>query len=83
MDWVWRSELAINMDRAALQHNLAQAERHVAEGERHLARQEAIIAELDRDGHDATEALKLLATLRATQALHEQDLKRLLRQLSQ
>ncbi len=69
------------MQRAALQHDLAQAERHVARGGRHLARQEAIIAELDRDGHDTTEALKMLATMRATQALHEQDVRRLLKQL--
>jgi hypothetical protein len=69
------------MDRAALLQHLAQAEHHVAEGRRHLARQEELIAELDRDGHDTTEARKLLATLRATQALHQEDVERLLGQL--
>jgi hypothetical protein len=69
------------MDRTTLQQHLAQAERHAAEGRRHLARQEALVAELDRDGHDTTEARKVLATLRATQTLHEEDVGRLLGEL--
>jgi len=69
------------MDRAILRQHLAQAERHVAEGKRHLLRQEERIAELDRDGHDTVEARRLLATLRATQRLHEQDVERLLGEL--
>lgn len=36
------------------------AERHVAEGERNIARQRAIIAQLDRDGHNSSDALMLL-----------------------
>ena len=57
-----------------LQQHLAMAERHVALGEHHLARQEALIAELDRDGHDT-------ATMRATQRLHRQERNRLLAEL--
>ena len=64
-----------------LQQPLAMAERHVALGEHHLARQEALIAELDRDGHDTADALKLLATMRATQRLHRQERNRLLAEL--
>jgi len=45
------------MERARLLQRLAQTERHVAEGKRHPARQEALIAELDQDGHDITDAL--------------------------
>jgi len=36
---------------------------------------------LDRDGHDTTEALKLLVTLRKTQALHRQDVEWILQEL--
>jgi hypothetical protein len=32
---------------------LAQAERHVSEGEKTIAHQRAILAELERDAHDA------------------------------
>ncbi|HWV96933.1 MAG TPA: hypothetical protein VN130_07290 [Xanthobacteraceae bacterium] len=69
------------MDRALLQQHLTRAEQHAAEGERHLARQEALIARLDRQGHDTAEARKILATLRASQTLHEQDIQRILNEL--
>ncbi|MGX1164257.1 hypothetical protein AB7M16_000523 [Bradyrhizobium sp. USDA 372] len=70
------------MDREILQQHLALAQRHASMGEKHIARQESLIAELDRDGHDTAEARKILATLRDTQRLHEQDVERLLTQLS-
>jgi hypothetical protein len=70
------------MDRAMLQQHLAEAERHASAGLRHLSRQETLIAELDRDGHDTTEARKVLATLRTTQSLHEQDVERILGELA-
>jgi hypothetical protein len=69
------------MDRAVLIQHLAKAKQHAARGRQHLVRQEELIAELDRDGHDTTEARKVLATLRDSQALHEQDVARLLREL--
>lgn len=43
--------------------HLAQAKRHVAEGERHVADQIARIAQLERDGHDTTQAEAFLKTL--------------------
>ncbi|WP_128942893.1 hypothetical protein [Bradyrhizobium zhanjiangense] len=64
-----------------LQQHLVMAERHVDVGEKHLLKQEALIAEPDRDGHDTADALKLLATTRATQRLHLQDRDRLLAEL--
>jgi hypothetical protein len=64
-----------------LQEHLALAERHAMQGREQLTRQERLIAELDRDGHDTAEAIKVLATLRQTQTLHEQDVQRLLREL--
>jgi hypothetical protein len=69
------------MERAILKQHLAQAKRHSNRGRQHLARQVELIAELDRDGHDTMEARKVLATLRHTQVLHEQDVQRLLREL--
>ncbi len=58
------------MDPALISQRLADAERYVAEGLAHLDHQRAIIAELERDGHDATLARELLATLEKTQAIH-------------
>jgi hypothetical protein len=69
------------MNRNILLQHLAQAEWHAARGQQHLAKQECLIAELDRDGHDTTEALKLLVTLRKTQALHQRDVERILQEL--
>jgi hypothetical protein len=57
------------------------SERHIAQGDTHLVKQETLIVKLDRDGHDTTDALALLATMRATQALHLQDRERILAEL--
>lgn len=65
-----------------LQQHLEIVERHVAQGKRQLARQEALIADLERAGHDLTDARKVLATMRDTQSLHEQDRDRILKELS-
>jgi hypothetical protein len=70
------------MDREALLEQLAHTERLIALGEVDLAKQQSLVAEMDRDGRDATQARKILATLRDTQTLHEQDRERLLRDLS-
>jgi hypothetical protein len=64
--------------RETLLQHLAQAGWHVAQGEEHIYKQEALIAELDRDGHDATDARALLQIMRDTQALHREDVKRIL-----
>jgi hypothetical protein len=53
--------------------HLAEAERHIAQGETHLAKQSALIAELERHGHDTRGAQAVLTTMRETQALHQQD----------
>jgi hypothetical protein len=58
------------MDPALISEHLARAERHIAEGLAHLRHQHALIAELERDGHDAALARELLATLERTHALH-------------
>jgi hypothetical protein len=49
--------LAMALERATLLAHLAQAERYVVQGEAHIGRQEALIVELERDGHDTKDAL--------------------------
>jgi len=49
--------------------HLAQARRHVAEGVIRISEQKGLIAELQRDGHDTTEAQKLLDTFLEAQAV--------------
>lgn len=48
------------VDRAMQLRHLEQAERHIADGVRHISKQERLIAKLERGGHDATEAWRLL-----------------------
>jgi len=48
--------------------NLAKAETDVVQGELRVSQQEALIAELERDGHNTAAARALLTTLRATLA---------------
>ena len=50
----------MTMDRAVLLRHLAAAENHIAKGAEHIRRQREIVAELERDGHDAELARKLL-----------------------
>jgi len=71
------------MDQGTLLQYLAQAERHIARGVVHLTRQEALIAELDRAGHNTEQARAVLDSLMKTQALHQQDRERLLGLASQ
>lgn len=65
------------IDREMWQEHLAQAERHVTLGETHIAKQRAIVAELERDGHDARIARDLLDQLEQMQDLHVADRDRL------
>ncbi|GGI33000.1 hypothetical protein GCM10010987_72210 [Bradyrhizobium guangdongense] len=71
------------MDRAILREHLDQSRHRAAMGEHHFAPQERLIAELDRDGHDTTGAVSVLASLTRTQELHELDIERLLRDLAE
>ena len=73
----------MTIDRATLLEHLAQAERHVAQCEAHIGKQEALVVELDRDGHDTKNASALLATFRQTQAQHVLNVERLLKELQQ
>jgi hypothetical protein len=65
------------MNRATIEEHLALAERHVSEGERHVSRQRELIAQLERDGHDATQAHDLLLQFEELQEMHLADRDRL------
>ncbi|KJC53902.1 hypothetical protein UP10_41630 [Bradyrhizobium sp. LTSPM299] len=67
------------MDRDHLRQDPVHAHRDTAEGRRSIAHQEALIAHMERDRHNAGEARKILAALSDAQTLHEQEVERLLR----
>jgi len=68
-------------DRKMIERHLAQAEEAVRLGRSHIARQIEIVAELERDGHDATTARELLRTFEDLQVQHEGHRDRLLAEL--
>ena len=65
------------MDRRLKLAYLVRARQHVAAGEEHIARQTELVAELERDKHDASEARRLLAKFIVMQSLHIDGLERL------
>jgi hypothetical protein len=70
------------MDQKILEEHLAQAERHVFLGRSAIVRQRGIIYRLERDGHYAGEAKRLLATFEELQNMHVTDRNRLLKELA-
>ena len=69
------------MDREMLKQRLIVAEEHILLGERHIVRQRELVAELERDGHDTAEAIRLLTSFEELQVLHIADRDRLRREL--
>jgi hypothetical protein len=65
------------MDKVMIHDHLALAEEHVQLGLVHIAKQHAIIAELERDGLDATLAREVLTTFEEMQRAHVADRDRL------
>jgi DNA-binding transcriptional MocR family regulator len=68
------------MDTNKLQE-LAAAERHVALCEKNVANQRAIIAELERDGHDTTGTHEVLRGQEEMRRLYAKDRDRVLKEL--
>ncbi len=64
------------------QQRMAQSERHVAEGRLIVARQQAIVAELEQGGHNATLARELLVEFQRVLEIHIADRDRLRSELS-
>jgi hypothetical protein len=69
------------MSQTGIEQHLTQTLEHIALGEVNMARQRQLIAELQRDGHDTTEAMELLAMLEETQRIHVETRERLQQQL--
>jgi hypothetical protein len=69
------------IDRQMLERHLQQARRHVAIGRDHVSRQRERVAQLERDGHDATDARRLLEQFEELQGMHIAHRDRLARQL--
>jgi DNA-binding transcriptional MocR family regulator len=69
------------MDDANKLQELAAAERHVALCEKNVANQRAIIAELERDGHDTTGAQEVLRGQEEMRRLYAKDRDRVLKEL--
>lgn len=68
-----------------IEAHLAQAEEHIALGEKHIARQRGIVAEMERDNHDAVaaSARDLLRQFQELQVEHNSHRDRLLKKLAE
>jgi len=71
------------MNQDLLAQQLLRAETNIEQGDRRVATQRRLIARLERDGHDTTEARKLLATFEERRSLSLAEWDRLSRQLGQ
>ena len=71
------------MDRPAIEQKLEETRRQIAEGGRRIGRQWEIIQELERDGHDAKLARKVLTTLVQMQEQHIELRDRLIKMLNE
>jgi hypothetical protein len=71
------------MNREALSRRLVRAEHRVAAVKAQIAKQRRLIAEFERDGEDATEAMRLIESFVLLQRWREDDRAKILDQLSQ
>jgi len=71
------------MDRDILERQLTKAEEQVVIAAQNVARQRELVAQLERDGHDASQAQKMLEQFLKQQALHIADRDRLIKELSE
>src|SRR5262245_7314622 len=71
------------MNQDVLAQQLLRAETNIEQGDRRVATQRRLIARLERDGHNTTEARKLLATFEERRSLSLAEWDRLSRQLGQ
>lgn len=68
-------------DPALEREHLAKAERDIAEGERRITRQMLLIERMHQEGHDTTEAERLLLSLRETLAEWQAHREKILQEL--
>jgi hypothetical protein len=69
-------------DPAIEREHLSKAERHIAEGEERITRQMLLIDRLRREGHNVSEAERLLLTLRETLVTWQEHREEILRALA-
>jgi hypothetical protein len=65
-------------DRATALRQLELANKHVSQGQQRVDRQAALIARLERDGHDTKQGMMLLEEMKITLALQIEDRDRIL-----
>jgi hypothetical protein len=68
-------------DRATALRHLELAIKHVSLGQQRVDKQAALIAQLERDGHDTKQGKMLLDEMKITLALQIEDRNRILREL--
>ena len=73
----------LTADQATALRHFELANGHVSEGCRRVERQAALIAALERDGHDTAQAKELLEQLTMTLALQIEHRDRILQELGQ
>ena len=73
----------LTADRATALRHLELANRHVSQGRQRVDRQAALIAQLERDGHDTKQGKMLLEEMKITLALQIEDRDRILGELGQ
>jgi hypothetical protein len=71
------------MDRNTILDDLAMVSRHVTGGEQIIARQRELVAQLERDGRDASDAKRLLLQFQDAQSLHVAHRERLEKALAE
>ncbi|MGC2782701.1 MAG: hypothetical protein WA397_02465 [Roseiarcus sp.] len=73
----------LTADRATALRHLELANKHVSQGRQRVDRQAALIARLERDGHDTKQGKMLLEEMKITLALQIEDRDRILGELGQ
>jgi hypothetical protein len=63
--------------KAMVVESLAQAEEHVVMGQKHITRQRELVAKLERNGQDSSEAQRLLREFEEIYAMHLANRERL------
>ena len=71
------------VDRDAARRHLALANKHVSEGERRIDTQIALVARLERDGHDTFQAKSLLKQFENALCLQIETRNRIIEELAE
>jgi hydroxypyruvate isomerase len=69
-------------DISELQQEWAQADRHIAEGNGRIARQAEVVRELNRHGHDTTQAQSLLQAMKDAVTAMDTHRQQIVRELT-